>query len=362
MAIEFITAPKYMDYNSLESDLFQVLSTADNFRKQGDYKSALPLYEQAGQAGNIYAIRWAGQLYLEGLHNINKRQAYFEGWSNYDKKYDEALYWFRLGEQQNDKFCIANIGVLYLDGCGVAQSNEQAFAYLKRSSDMGNPVASYLIGKMCFDGKLVKNAIEPYNEAIQYYNLALTQNPQYTPAINGLAFCYMDGKGVQQDFEKAEGLFKHAIELGSKKAQHYYIVDLKAAKEKRAQEIQQKIEQQRAQEAKKRKKRKEILEMVIVFSVVVMFYAATQGILVEVFLPIVLIAVAVGLLIVFIKGQEEKEERHKSQYGSVKCYHCGSTNVYRMTYDDTRASIAFWGSASSKVGMTYHCDSCGREW
>ena len=61
--------------------------------------------------------------------------------------------------------------------------------------------------------------------------------------------------------------------------------------------------------------------------------------------------------------EADNRDRHRSQYGKVaRCYHCGSTNVYRMNYDDKYKSIAFWGAASSKIGKMYHCDNCGREW
>lgn len=105
-------------------------------------------------------------------------------------------------------------------------------------------------------------------------------------------------------------------------------------------------------------------------------------------LLIVLLSITIGFFVVFITGgfgklsapiliilffilcisftiasENEKSKRHISQYGKIaKCYHCGSTRVYRMNFDDKRASISFWGTASSKFGKTYHCDNCGREW
>lgn len=344
MAIEFIYGPKSTTFDQLDNDLYEIIADADILRANKNYIDALPLYKKAGLLGNVYAMRWAGQIYLEGLSNVGK-------------DYEKALYWYRMGAEQNDRDCIANIGLMYLDGCGVAKNCEKALAFLKRSSNLGNPVASYWIGRMYENNSVITE--KPFVEAVKYWNLALAQNKVYSPAMNRLALCYMNGNGVTQDLDKAEQLLKRSMELGNKQANHYYLFDLKTAKEKKEREIAIK----RAQEEKKRRKRKERIEICIFFSVAVMFYAATQGILVEVFMPIVLIAVAIGLLIVFIKDQEEKEERHKSQYDTgMKCYHCGSTMVYRMNYDDKRASITFWGSASSKVGMTYHCDSCGREW
>ncbi len=78
-----------------------------------------------------------------------------------------------------------------------------------------------------------------------------------------------------------------------------------------------------------------------------------------------LILLAVGVLFLWVDNEDtkDKRQRHEQDYGLVaRCYKCGSTKVYHMTYDDKRDSIAFWGAASSKIGMTYHCDDCGAEW
>lgn len=78
-----------------------------------------------------------------------------------------------------------------------------------------------------------------------------------------------------------------------------------------------------------------------------------------------LFALVVGALFVWAGWSQEDDNniRHKSDYGNVaKCPFCGSTDVYAMTWDDKRDSVAFWGTASSKVGKRYHCDNCGKEW
>ena len=78
-----------------------------------------------------------------------------------------------------------------------------------------------------------------------------------------------------------------------------------------------------------------------------------------------LFLLAVGLFFVWGEAETTKDNRmrHENDYGKVaRCYKCGSTDVYLMTYDDKRESIAFWGSASSKLGKRYHCDNCGNEW
>lgn len=78
-----------------------------------------------------------------------------------------------------------------------------------------------------------------------------------------------------------------------------------------------------------------------------------------------IICILVGAFFVWGAAETEKDNqlRHQNDYGKVaRCYKCGSTNVYAMTYDDKRDSINFWGAASTKIGKRYHCDNCGNEW
>ena len=121
MAIEFIYGPKSTTFDQLDNNLYEIIADADILRANKNYIDALPLYKKAGLLGNVYAMRWAGQIYLEGLSNVGK-------------DYEKALYWYRMGAEQNDRDCIANIGLMYLDGCGVAKNCEKALAFLKRSS------------------------------------------------------------------------------------------------------------------------------------------------------------------------------------------------------------------------------------
>lgn len=81
-----------------------------------------------------------------------------------------------------------------------------------------------------------------------------------------------------------------------------------------------------------------------------------QLILAIIILIILIIVGGIGNLI-------DTQERHTRDYGNVaRCPKCSSTKVYAMTYDDKRASINFWGAASSKIGKRYHCDNCNYEW
>ena len=75
--------------------------------------------------------------------------------------------------------------------------------------------------------------------------------------------------------------------------------------------------------------------------------------------------ILIGLFFCWGQSETDKDNqmRHENDYGKIaRCYKCGSTRVYLMTYDDKRDSINFWGAASTKIGKRYHCDNCGNEW
>lgn len=78
-----------------------------------------------------------------------------------------------------------------------------------------------------------------------------------------------------------------------------------------------------------------------------------------------LVGIPIGIVLFLIgMGIENDDQvRHTNDYGRIaRCPKCGSTKVYAMTYDDKRASISFWGAASSKIGKRFHCDNCHYEW
>jgi len=45
-----------------------------------------------------------------------------------------------------------------------------------------------------------------------------------------------------------------------------------------------------------------------------------------------------------------------------KCPTCGSTNISKIGVISRAVSISFFGLASSKIGKTHKCNSCGTTW
>lgn len=51
-----------------------------------------------------------------------------------------------------------------------------------------------------------------------------------------------------------------------------------------------------------------------------------------------------------------------TRYSTSPCPYCGHYKVRYAKWEDKRASVAFWGAASSKIGTNYKCEYCGRMW
>lgn len=46
----------------------------------------------------------------------------------------------------------------------------------------------------------------------------------------------------------------------------------------------------------------------------------------------------------------------------VRCPHCGSTNIYKISTTSRMISTGLFGLASSKIGKTMQCKKCGYKW
>ncbi|WP_249332076.1 tetratricopeptide repeat protein, partial [Pseudoalteromonas rubra] len=94
-----------------------------------------------------------------------------------------------------------NLGFMYLQGKGVAQSDEKAVEYYRLAAEQGYADAQYNLGFMYELGKGVAQSDE---KAVEYYKLA-TEYGQARALLN-LAYCYFQGKGVDQSFTETKTL------------------------------------------------------------------------------------------------------------------------------------------------------------
>ena len=99
----------------------------------------------------------------------------------------EALKWYRLAADQGNPFAQFNLGVTYHLGQGIAQSSAEAVKWYRLAANQGDPLAQTNLGRMYETGQGVT---QDDAEAVKWYRLAADQN--YPLAQNNLGRMFDD--------------------------------------------------------------------------------------------------------------------------------------------------------------------------
>lgn len=106
------------------------------------------------------------------------------------------------------------LGNLYRNGSGVAQSDAEALAWYRKAATQGDVVAHYNLGVMYDNGYGVA---QDHGEAARWYEQAVARN--YGPAMYNLALQHEYGMSRPKDYAAARDLYIQAAELGEPWAQ-----------------------------------------------------------------------------------------------------------------------------------------------
>ena len=114
----------------------------------------------------------------------------------YNKKdYATAIReWAPLAEQGNT-IAQLNLGMMYAQGKGVAQSDSSSVKWFTLAAKSGNAIAQVNLGFMYQYGKGIK---KDKKEAVRWYRLAAEQG-NIEGQVN-LGLMYRSGKGIRQDY------------------------------------------------------------------------------------------------------------------------------------------------------------------
>lgn len=121
----------------------------------------------------------------------------------------EALVW---AANEGDLDAAYILGWCYWYGVGVAQDDEEAFAWFYTlAADEGDPRAYIYVGNACYLGRGTQ---QDYAEALKWYLLAAEEGDNI--AMGNAADIYNYGRGnVPQDLPRAFALYKQSAELGN---------------------------------------------------------------------------------------------------------------------------------------------------
>lgn len=134
-------------------------------------------------------------------------------------------------------------GLSYINGDGVEKNIEKGISLLKKSAQMGSPLAIREVADVLYSQGVIDEAIiwydksilvgdassarilggaymygeeyinQDYSKAVHYYEKAIELDQSYsTPYVN-LGHCYYSGKGVGIDYAKAAEYFRRAADL-----------------------------------------------------------------------------------------------------------------------------------------------------
>ncbi|OTG91546.1 tetratricopeptide repeat protein [Acinetobacter sp. ANC 3813] len=173
-----------------------------------DLEQSLQLLEQSSSQGC-----WAATLGLAGYYRFGALKCFLvhPSYPNYDVVKEhvihpaKALYLYhRIASQapETEKAVLANtyyhLAWMYQDGIGTAQDYEKSVFWYQKSADLGNPVATNNLADKYEHGLGVPQDLDM---AIALYQEV---SGQIIAADLSLGRMYVEGRGLEQDFEKAK--------------------------------------------------------------------------------------------------------------------------------------------------------------
>ena len=120
----------------------------------------------------------------------------------------------QIPAKQGDAHSQFNLGVMYDNGQGVAQSYSEAVKWYRKAADQGEASAQFNLGNMYDIGRGVAHSD---TEALKWYRKAADQGD--ASAQFNLGYMYINGQGVAQSDTESAKWYRKAADQGNAKAQ-----------------------------------------------------------------------------------------------------------------------------------------------
>ena len=153
---------------------------------QGKKEEAIRLYQKAISLGSSSAYYNLGILYRYSDNYINAKEMF-----------ESAI---KINHSSN---AMMSLGDLYFDGLGVEQNMELAKKWYNESIQAENVVAITRLG-------MLYSALENYDEAIKYYQLAIDKGD--STAMNSMGLLYQHGFGVKRNINKSITFYQRSAD------------------------------------------------------------------------------------------------------------------------------------------------------
>jgi uncharacterized protein len=166
-----------------------------------DVSHAEQLLREAANSGYAFAAMQLGHLYTS-----DKTSA--------DQNATDAIDWYKKAADGGIAEAQHILGVLHLDGRGVAKDPQQAASWLSRAADGNHPLSQFQLAVMHCTGNGVPKDL---GRAVVWYEAAARQGHRL--AQFNLAAMLTSGQGCEPDAQKAFSWFKKAADQGMTEAQ-----------------------------------------------------------------------------------------------------------------------------------------------
>jgi hypothetical protein len=136
------------------------INSADPYNRR--YTQAVFWFRKAAEQGEADAQDALGNLYYYGHGPLNMELIMYG-------HYAQAALWYRKAAEQGDADAQYSLGILYDNGWGVPQDYEQAAFWYRKAAEQGNSNAQWWLGGLYYGGRGVPR---DYAEAYFWYDLA----------------------------------------------------------------------------------------------------------------------------------------------------------------------------------------------
>ena len=126
---------------------------------------------------------------------------------------DEAVVWL-TEHGEFDTSVAALLGLMYVEGLCVPQSDTEAVKWFRMAAEQGNSEAQLNLGLIYEEGEDVDHS---YSEAVKWFRMAAEQGD--SSAQFNLGLMYEEGRGVEQSDSEAVKWFRMSAEQGNPMAQ-----------------------------------------------------------------------------------------------------------------------------------------------
>ncbi len=127
----------------------------------------------------------------------------------------EAVRYFKMGITKGDADCALAIAKIFEEGIEVKIDYAKARKYLQKASSMGSAKGEFLLGYLMENGL---GGEEDVTAAVSLYRSAGEREGGFTDALCALAWCHMNGIGVERNLEEGKRLYRLAESKGDRDA------------------------------------------------------------------------------------------------------------------------------------------------